>query len=636
MAETFEDMNPKQPEPLSVVHRMILQNFFDTNPKQRAALLKKLGYEMNPKDDNEYRPIGSTGGYAEVDPGISAYFKKGGLAEVAKDFGDIAYDAAVTSPAVTVGAAKGGAVGAAAGSALPGAGTAVLGVAGGILGGAAGNAASEALKQNVARLMLDESVPPEYMGIAAQSLIVGAAPKLFQAGAKLAKEGYGLILDRSRKAIVNAMSSGGSRVTSDTLEYAAKNPDMFTKEAVKGATERLRQTYRGIFGMDDPIEIKAPENIKEGLFRKVLDPLNSAADAEIETLAKNPQANFSLEEISAPIKKKIGELSDKFDRTAEEKEALTYLREKLNYLNSKFKPSKESKIVDQFGREMTEAPRDASLSYKDAREFLQSVQSDAFDREVGGSGVLRQVFGGNSEAVRGLLDAKAAQAGSRLPAINAERSRILKVYNQAAKTLTPQNIETAFLTDNPEKIRKADIQAVATEMDNILGTKLTDSIRSGAMQQVVQSLYQNKPAFGSGRVMAETIAGGAKGALTGLGAGAGIGALTGVGIGPGAATGAIAGGAAGALRARSLATPERALEDVISLTKKLDSGRLVSPVTESVLGAAGKQAALQTTKGVADRMLPIVPEANASQDPFADLDSVPNSSAAGDDPFGDL
>lgn len=61
--------------------RAFIQLFFDTQPKKKKAYLKQIGFEMNPDDDNEIKPIGSNDPWIPIDPGgflNFSQYRKGG------------------------------------------------------------------------------------------------------------------------------------------------------------------------------------------------------------------------------------------------------------------------------------------------------------------------------------------------------------------------------------------------------------------------------------------------------------------------------------------------------------------------------------------------------------------------------
>lgn len=566
----------QEAKPLSVGQRIIIQNLFDTQKDKREAYLKQIGYELNPEDDNQYRPVGSQSGYAEIDPGISAYFQKGGLAEIGKDVTDVMFDTIISGPLSAAGAV-GGATGGAVGGPL-------LAATGFVLGGGAGNAASEELKSRAADMLLDESIPTNYKEVALQSLITGTLPAVFKGGKKLAAGVASAAFDKAKDAMVRAAKSSGGGLNEAILQRAAKEPELFSKEAVDGATQRLGTLYKDIFGLDKPTDLRSTRQISGGIFADKMRVLNEAADAEIDALTKNSKVGFKLDELKAPFLGEIEKLASKFDRTSDEEAALKFMQNKIKFLDSKAKSLPE--IVKG----------ERNFTFKEGREFLKAIQDEAFDKDAlgnyktPGARHLIKVAGGNEDALRSLADRKAAEAGSKLPEINAQRSKILETYNASQKVLTPENIQSAFIGD--DSIKKQQVRDITKLMDDTLGTNYSPMIETGAFQRVVENMYKNPKAFGSGRVLSDVttqaVKSGAKGALTG----AGIGGLSGVGAVPGAVIGGTIGAGSGALRGAAFSTPERALQgirkasDLSQKATEMATESLVSPPSvEAILGA---------------------------------------------------
>lgn len=625
--------------PLTDEERLIAQNFFDTQPTRRAAYFKRLGFELNPKDDNEYRPIKSKGSYAEVDPGFFAAFRKGGLQDYMKeaglDLGDVAYDSTIQNLMQYTG----GAVGALATTR----GGPWMMLAGRVLGGAAGNAASEALKKAGGDIVLDEEVPMEMAPMVLQSFMVGAAPEVLKGLAKgkdfLVRE----FIEKRRKGVIKAITSAGQGLTPEIIERAAK--EGWTEESVKGANSRLSKLYDDLLGRDAK-EIAAPENIPaDSVFGQKLGPLHAEANKEINALASNPAADFRIGDMIDRLAQGADALAKKFARSENEESALSYMRKQIAFLRGKakekieqqksFSPveaemklantelqnvstpgafvgsrvdpdiqvpvsSVERKITKGAGLPEGVSPDDAKLNFKEAREFLSSIQDTVFDKDAlgnytmpGAEIVAKTIGGGNG--IRQILDSKAASAGSALPAINAERHKILDIYNQGVARFRPESVTTAFLGKDTDP--KLKIRETVKLMDQALGTNYSKDIETGAFQRVVENMYANPQAFGSGRVMQEALSAGAKGGLAGgITGGATAMAVGGPALVPmGVLAGATTGGLANASRASALASPQDALRYIERSGGELGflNDLLKLPATQRSLGTPSRLTAIE-------------------------------------------
>ncbi len=687
------DAAPVQPaglptmKPLSMEQRLIIQNFFDTQLPRKKQYMKQLGFELNPKDENEYKPIGAEGSYAQIDPGVSAYFRTGGLKELAADtIGDNMTDFLAKAPMVSAGASAGAAMG----SAVPGAGTAAgagagfaVALTGSVLGGAAGNATSEVLKKEVGDMLLSEEIPLDMHATAVQSLMMGVAPHIMKGMADKGKEWTAKVarefIQSRKEAIVNAASSSGGGLTPKMIQRAADDPEMFSRENVAGANKHLTAMYKEIFGLDTPTKLEAPDQLKGGIFRTAIDPLKERAEIETNKLAVDPNADFTVGELAAPIRKIIFDpetgqgLSQKFSRTADEEAALNYFKSKLSFLDGvakdrfekqkKFTPvdqestlvpgkmnnvdvenianqgeriqfsaptfSVEKKIVPQSLERQQKATGlmldQTKIDFKEGRQFLKTLQDDGMNREIPGYGTI----GPYARNLRLLADQKAATAGSPLPEINLKQHEILNTYNAIQDAITPTTIQSAFIGD--DTVKKDMIRAAAGEMDRVLGTQYSVAIENGQMKRVVENMYNNPKAFGSGRVLPEAIKAGASGAL----AGGGAGGATGLGIGTamgspglgaavGGTVGAVTGGAVNASRAAALASPEAALGAIRNASSKVTSrddylAQLAaqSGSVKPSVGAAA--AATQLAPAITPESVDPVPAA-AAADPFAEFE----------------
>ncbi len=636
--------------PLTMEERLIVQNLFDTQPERRKAYMEQIGFELDPNDTNKYRPLGSQLEFqAEIDPGTSILFAPGGLKEkffaiaeeTGKDAADLIGDLA-SSVISTAGQAAGAAFGRGAGSAASPTGMIVGGIIGGITGGALGQQAAEEAKTSIGDLYLDKNIPPDRKIQAVQALIAGVAPVMIQKGAKVAKQGFQGLLSTRANAIANAAKSAGGGVTDELLAKASNNPEMFTKEAVEGATERLGKTYKDIFGIADDKAI-TPKSTRaiapDSLFGKAVAPLNKEATEEVSKLSKMPEANWKASDLLGPINRQIEALSDVFEPTVDQKAALLYLKDKKKTIENKASEVLASKIPSKSAAKIAEeeaqlaltpgataamkkAPKpqpikftedqlmNAEFNFKQGREFLKTLQDDAFDREVAGSGYLRQYAGG----LRQLADQKAGALGSKLPEINAKRAQILGLFDQAKSTVTPQKLTSAFIGD--DTIAKQDTQLVLKAMEDMgIAPGISQSVESGAMQRVLENAYKNPKAFGSGRVqgamISEGISGGVKGALGGGAVGSVVGA-PGTGALIGGATGAVRGVKQGAMMARpEVAIP--ALAENIAKQRALEAA-INKPLSQQV--SVPVQQAGQTL--MRNTLAPeTVPEDN---DPFKDIE----------------
>lgn len=157
------------------------------------------------------------------------------------------------------------------------------------------------------------------------------------------------------------------------------------------------------------------------------------------------------------------------------------------------------------------------FNYSRGRNILDAMQDDAFDREVPGSRFLKRAISANTKGsgLAAVADAKAAKIAEEtglnvdVGPINKEISELRKLYYEAAKTITPQNIDKAFLggVGNPTY---GDVRQVLGKVDKVLGTQLSTDVGMDSMKLWALKQYENPKGMGSGRVLPSAIAGAVK------------------------------------------------------------------------------------------------------------------------------
>lgn len=636
----------KRTTQLTDMERLVVQNIFDTQPKKRAQYLKELGFDMNPEDENEYRPIGSDQPYGEIDPGLGTAFKKGGLSgiinEAGLDIGDIAVDTG--AGALSSGGALAGGI----------AGTPLGPIAmllGGFAGGTAGNFIAEEAKGAAANLLLDQDIPMDRRLSGAQSLLVGAFPLVAKGGIGLGKAAWKAALETRTKAIKSAVGAG---LTNDMVEVIAKDPESFTVDGVKNANKELLGTINKVFGTEDPLSVKRPDQIKEGIFRAKIQPLNDTANAEITRLGSMSDADLTADELTAPLKAQLYKLSSNEFPKEDAKAAMGYLRDQIkeiervgvkmqekrfpsnpNALNNYQAQVQSPNILNaELGAPAQLAtPKSSVMSpvgqnripFDQAYNLAKKIQEDAFDLEIPGSKTLRQIVGDiapkqaeKDSALTGVLAEKAAQFGSPLHEINQERSRILKAYKFAASKVNQNNVGT-FYTGKDSTAKEAVRQGLQ-EIDKVIGSDLASEVEKGGVQSFVKDIYERNINGGSKSLRAvqttEGLAGLVKG---GLGGGA-IGSAVGAPI-PGAIVGGIAGATRGVNEAARFTDPEYALKELI---KARSEAAAIDPTSFGVKDAARVVGA--TSLGAASvgaQNQGVVPTAPAEPEPWPDVDVAP-------------
>jgi len=559
----------RRTDPIDDGERLAILNIFDTQPKRKAAYLKQLGFESNPKDDNEYRPIGSQGNYAEIDAsGLNQWIKD--PMELLRDVGDIAYDVG-EGFATTAAGVKGGVAGAAGGgllgSAVPVVGNAVGAAAGGVFGFIAGSgltkAASEQLKSAVGDIFLDESIPTDQKLVAAQAIFTGATPMILKGAGRVAKHAFVALATKRKDAIIRVAQKMGVGLNENLLNKVAANHEKYSEEVVDGANKNFLGLYREIVG-DNATSAKGTRSITENsVFGKAVNPLNKEATAQEALLDSVSESSFKVKELLEPLIMFRKKLATKFKRDYEEESALTYLNKEIKYVMGKVSKSK--------------SPLEENVSFKEGRQFLKAIQNDSNNLEVPGSSILKQVSGGGEYGLRSIADNKAEAAYKVLAArgtvvpqnlqfqnINKARTAIFKEFKNAREQLSPDNLKNAFLGD--DGIKKQITKETLEGIDNTLGTDLSRRVDDISGQALIENLYKNPKSSGSRNIMTNVILGGSEGALKGGFTGAAAGLTVGQPT-LGAGAGAIIGGAKGAYNMANLSTPQSVIKALSAADK---------------------------------------------------------------------
>lgn len=631
-------------KPIGDTERAILQNLFDTQPERRRAYLKKLGWEMGP-DENKIRPIGDKTDWKEVrqkvDPGFEDVTKKGAFfdnlggnlkaiaEETGRDVEDIGYDL-LSGSAETSAALAALGFGTSVGGPLVGAGLAFS-------AGSLGKAGSEVLKKEIGDMWLDPNVDiPADMGLlATQALISGALSAVSPQMVKdAARKGAGsiqkLIADRvkdSRKNLVDAIAKTG-KVTPQVLEKYAANPELFTPEAVKGATEKLGQTYRQFFGTEAEkfLPTRTPKKISPtSEFGKRLSALGSEADVELSRIVTDPQATITYGEYLDPIKAKLKEFSSR-RLTEDEQEAFKVLENEIMDLGKQ--AGTKAKALPEVLKEIEKKP----LSFDKLVNNLEVLQDKAFktSKDTGFTAENADVAG-IARNLREIRDNVANESFKRRAAagqpigrpfslLKAEQSQIMDVYNRAGKALTPQKIRASVVGEASSRADADDVFRALSDLDGTLGTNFKERIQNGQFQAEIERLHSRAGEFGSGSKVEAAIKGGARGAATGLGvSGVTFGAVPpSVSLPLGTAMGA----ARGVSQASKLSSPQAAL-DALRKSSVKEAGLRSSaealkteaaPVQSLIREAIGVPATSVTRESLANEISNGVSEAESAED----------------------
>jgi hypothetical protein len=227
------------------------------------------------------------------------------------------------------------------------------------------------------------------------------------------------------------------------------------------------------------------------------------------------------------------------------------------------------------------------IPYSRGRNILDSMQDDAYDREVAGSSFLKKAIstGTKGAGLGAMADLKAASAGSAVGDVNKQIYKLRNTFKTASEALSPNNIGKAMFgagaDNNPAY---ANVRQALKMTDAELGTDLSSEVGMQSMRAWAENAYMNPKAFGSGRVKPAMAEGFAKGAMQGAGGGALLGAPMGMSA-PFAIAGGLAQGTRKAIEAGRLASPEQALR---SLNNIQSQEAAASALINKLPGGAGQ------------------------------------------------
>lgn len=550
------------PQPFGDFERLVVQNLFDTQPARRKSFMKRLGYELNPEDDNEYRPIGSDADFQEIDPGVHAYFAKGGLKELGKDIADLGFDAGIAAPATAggaalgakggaaLGAAGGAAAGLAGGPAAPvtstagaGAGAAIMGTAGAIAGGAAGNATAEVFKKKMGDLFLNEDIPLDKGALAMQSMLSGAAPLLAKGAQKATGNFIARRLAKQADALTDYAKKGGVNMSKELIEDITAHPEKWSKEALSKVEGEFDGVYKTLFGMtDDQLEKTLEKGVSssqieellrknpDSAFGKKLRELGQQRDLAFTILDRTPETGFTKEEFVAPLERKLGELTrlDRAQKSPETDAAIKWLTDKISAV--------EEDAAKSGGR----------IPFSYARKTLSSFQEQAASLPEGVGNQVKRAIGSGEDQLRKLVDTKAGEATTALRSAGAEVPDLLDVNKQYGKVLgffeNPQKLSKLKKSSiiNGAYSKDKDLGKVLSEVDEITGSQLAPALESGGVRTFIsRQLDAANPRQGSQayNAMKDAIRADSKAPLLGQAVGGTIGGAMGSPLGAGGAAG---------------------------------------------------------------------------------------------------
>jgi hypothetical protein len=617
---TEKAQEPKaiESKPLSSLDRIIISALFDTQPKRRAAYLKKLGWELDPKDDNKIRPLGSDVPFVtEIDPGgffnVSQYMaskygdkkepKKEAVSELAKDSAegmlDLIQGALIEGAGQVVGLASGAAAGA------PTAGAAAVPAY--MTGRASGRAYAYNLleygKDIIGDMLLDENVPPDMSARLMQTAFQAVGPEAMQpitAGVGKAIKGT---FTAVKTGVSKLVTMGGGKIDDVSLKAIATNPKEFADPAkLERGGQIVQDQINSLFGIgpEDQVPKKFSDLGENSLFKTKMSDLDRERRIIAGMISQDPKASITVADAANFLQSQIDSIPPASLRSESGGDIA------VDYFNRRIK-----KLVQDHGQK-------GKLTFQELDQLVKSLQEDAYNRNDNASGFLRSTAG----KLNGMIKGMAEKAADRNPAIGkyadikAQEAKIFDSFDSASQNINKKNMLNMIVggaeDQAPTAFGKDVSRNAATEsikrIDDALGTNYYEGIRTG---QIQNNIFQ---AMKSGQVPQGSSGAIARGAL---GYAAGNAIAPGMGI-P-AAAGAIVLGMPqvglpiAGIAARGEQAVQSGILDAINASQTATSqgvSKAINPAIEALLKQA-PQNIPQSTPAV-----PVTPE---DDDPFAAL-----------------
>lgn len=552
----MSDFNPladlKTPQPFGIKERLITTLLFDTQPKRKAAFLNKLGYEINPKDDNEIKPIGSSNDhYFPIDPGgvfdFSQYTKKGGGSEFGKDLLEGALDL-ITGTATEATGAGGAILGGSIGTAIaPGAGTIAGGVAGRSAGRVAAFNAIENMKDSIGNLFLEKDVPVDVALRTTQSAIQAIGPEVLSTAAGAVKKAAVKTFSTFSDGVRNLLNIGNGTIGEQAWQALKKNPSAIANtKNLSDASSALDSTISRLTGKTED-----GFSINRTVFGDKLNELEPQRKAAANALSKDPNNGAPLDKIIKFFEQKKLDLSDpeKYPIASQQrKDGIRYIQDKINELKKLSAPIVPGAVA---------TGGEDRLSFSQLDSVVKELQSDLYTPKLmtkDWRGAVKSLVDGSpdSPGLNNLLKDKATKAGSPYAQIKDQQSKIFDAYDKVQAYVTPEKAKRFVIGDETLDPRFTSTDTMAKNFgdaikatDEVLGTSFEEGIRTGQINGQFWKAISDKGASGSGKITTAA-----------LGIGGTVGGLIGSKLGPeiGTAAGGLATLGTGALMQPKIGT----------------------------------------------------------------------------------
>lgn len=510
MANPFEDQsipsnqpNKETPE-LSTTDRLIAILIFDTQPKRQAAYLKRIGFDVNPKDGNMIKPIGAPEDeYFPLDPGGMFDFKqygKGGFKKGASEFGKDLLEGGLD---FLQGAATevGGDLAAAGETAATGGIGSLAAIPTRSAGRMATFNAIEAAKDAIGDMFLDEKIPVDYALRATQTAVQAVAPEVvskgidgIKIGAKKSAEALSGAFRSISNGVRNLLDVGDGQIGKQAWDALKKNVSIYNdKKAVMGSSAKIDDYIESMIGGHS----RKDADFNSSSYANQMNPLQEQRVAEAANLDDQISLDVgAFKKHLEAAKYKLAQPGIKSEKTLDGIEyidkKIAQVNEYIEAANGALPPPSGSKImapfstIDKWVREIQDDLYSKKLLTKDWRDTVKGLVD-------GPDGLNTQ------------LKLVADTVGSPYSQIKKKQSEIFDSFDRVSKVVDTKKARRFVLGDeladpssgNDNTIAKEFGEAVK-DYDGTMGTNIYDGLRTGQIQNQFLSSMESKANRGSG------------------------------------------------------------------------------------------------------------------------------------------
>lgn len=537
--KTVDGNNVIPVQPFGMRERMITTLLFDTQPKRKREWLKKLGYEENPKDDNQIKPINSPDDqYFPIDPGGIFNFKQYGDKGFHKGMSELGKDALEGALDMLQGTATEAA----------GLGGATIGTVGGPVGVVAGRSAGrmamfnaiENMKDSLGNYFLEKDVPVDVALRATQTAIQAVAPEVMAKATGAVKTGIEKTLSSIGSGVRNLLNIGNGKIGKQAWGALRKNPAALADEnTLRNASAGIDATVEQLIGGKS----RSEANFGSSAYAKAMAPEEAKRKVQADILSQDPENSLSLSDVIKFFEQKKLELSDpeKYKIISQSREdGIKYISDKI----SKFKkdipigpdgnkiPTDQVKWnfgqIDTAVKELQDDLYSPKLLTKDWRNAVKSLVDGSPD----------------SPGLNNILKDKATKAGSPYAGIKKKESEMFDAFEDASKYIDASKAKRFIVDDHFLDPKGTALDTTALDFtnalektDKVLGTGFKEMFRTGQINNQLWRSVESKgsgfntllPAIGVGSAVGGTaskLLGPEMGTAMGGAAALGVGALT--------------------------------------------------------------------------------------------------------------